>query len=428
MEREFLTYVMKIYDQIDAVYYTDAVEDTYEAIKTKGLFENILGERGSYQQMTELLREHCSYKNVLKNEQYENFFENIIAFRGKSYQNLRLIDGDEYVLAGISCYEVDDKKYLLIMNILDEDINTYDTYNSEKEKTIGNSYLFAMRVNLDKDSFSNISMSEIEEADESFKNNDTSYSKWREMIVNMIHPDYQAAFLEYSSEASIREYLGKSRSRTLICLMANLEGNMIWVRLIWNRIDRQEEDFCFVYMVEDINESHSELMDEFAKVEEQARRDSLTGLLNRRVIQQALVDTLENVAAERQTNSMIMFDIDHFKLINDSYGHAFGDKVLVALSQIALQYLNEFDCDLGRWGGEEFIIILRNKTKDEAAIIAEKLRNLFEQHVFNNGIIVTSSFGVIDIEGNEKAKEAFKRVDKVLYEAKRCGRNRVICG
>jgi len=150
-----------------------------------------------------------------------------------------------------------------------------------------------------------------------------------------------------------------------------------------------------------------------------ARMDALTEVLNRGAIEERFRKVL------RKTNGSIIFmDIDHFKKINDTYGHDFGDFVLVEFAKIIRSHIRKSDY-FGRYGGEEFLLILPNVSYEDALKVAEKLRKLVESYNFN-GVNVTSSFGVTDFQKGESFEEVLKRADTALYEAKNGGRNRVV--
>ncbi len=122
--------------------------------------------------------------------------------------------------------------------------------------------------------------------------------------------------------------------------------------------------------------------------------------------------------------SVIMLDIDDFKEINDTYGHDEGDIVLQRIADILLTQSRESDI-VGRWGGEEFLIICQQSKVAGAQIVAEKICRTIEKEVFANNVTVTASFGVA--EYSDKTKQTvIVRADNALYEAKKEGKNKVI--
>ena len=122
--------------------------------------------------------------------------------------------------------------------------------------------------------------------------------------------------------------------------------------------------------------------------------------------------------------ALILIDIDHFKRINDRRGHDAGDRVLQNISQIIQESIRGSDY-VGRWGGEEFVVILPDTRKEFALALAEKIRLVIQDTVFetDNPMHITASFGVGQQEGDEDFASTFKRVDNALYAAKHQGRN-----
>jgi diguanylate cyclase (GGDEF)-like protein len=156
-----------------------------------------------------------------------------------------------------------------------------------------------------------------------------------------------------------------------------------------------------------------------------ASTDGLTGIYNRSKIEQVL--TIEVLRARRYKHplSIIIADIDHFKVVNDTYGHNVGDVVLTGIASMMKEHVREVDF-IGRWGGEEFLIVCPETTADGARKLAEKLRKKIEKHHFKDIGIKTISMGVAQIEKDDWDEEMIKRADKNLYKAKRSGRNRVV--
>lgn len=151
--------------------------------------------------------------------------------------------------------------------------------------------------------------------------------------------------------------------------------------------------------------------------------DSLTKIYNRRYFDAKLKEEIESATRYNFTFSLIMFDIDHFKKINDEYGHDAGDKVLIEYSKLTSKTIREGDifCHIG---GEEFMIILPYTDGEKARKIAEKLRSKIEN--YKKIVPVTMSFGVSEFIEGETRDHIYKRVDDALYEAKENGRNQVV--
>jgi len=162
----------------------------------------------------------------------------------------------------------------------------------------------------------------------------------------------------------------------------------------------------------------------FSNIKAIATHDKLTSLYNRHGLDEVLAKEIENSIYFNKSICVIFFDIDHFKLVNDTYGHAKGDYVLEELSKLVSSKLRVSDV-FARWGGEEFIIFLKTSTLENAVKVAGKLRLTIEQHDFE-GIKITSSFGVAELQEYEDKEALLHRVDTLLYEAKESGRNRVV--
>ena len=153
--------------------------------------------------------------------------------------------------------------------------------------------------------------------------------------------------------------------------------------------------------------------------------DPLTKLINRRV----LLRSIEHLKAEKCRFSVIMFDLDRFKRINDTFGHIAGDKVLKAAASVLSKSVRSNDI-VSRYGGEEFLIVLPNKTAQQAIKIAHdiamQLRDTQIKVSDHDSLCVTSSIGVTQYRVGETTESIFKRVDELLYDAKEQGRDRVI--
>ncbi|RAK09331.1 diguanylate cyclase (GGDEF)-like protein [Halanaerobium saccharolyticum] len=155
-----------------------------------------------------------------------------------------------------------------------------------------------------------------------------------------------------------------------------------------------------------------------------AHNDQLTGVSNRRDLTNILEKEYERNQRYNNTFSFIIFDIDHFKIINDNYGHNTGDRILKELSNLVNTNIRKSDY-FGRWGGEEFVVIAPENNLKSAEKLAEKLRREIDKYNFINERNVTASFGVAEISADENIDNLIKRADDALYRAKQNGRNRV---
>ncbi len=181
-----------------------------------------------------------------------------------------------------------------------------------------------------------------------------------------------------------------------------------------------------------LQEQLSEMEDELEKSKEnfkeqklKATIDSLTGLPNREAYQQRINDELTRFQRYGSPLSLMICDIDHFKRINDSYGHLAGDKVLQLIARALEKNIRDTDF-IARFGGEEFIILMPETTQEEAFIVAEKIRLLIAKSPFNfrkERVAVTMSIGIAEFQENETPNSVFERADQAMYQAKRGGRN-----
>lgn len=166
------------------------------------------------------------------------------------------------------------------------------------------------------------------------------------------------------------------------------------------------------------------------KLEELASKDTLTQLYNRRFFYESAIKMIAHSKRYNKPVSIIMLDIDHFKSVNDRYGHKAGDEVLKELAQIMQNRRRKSDMVV-RLGGEEFAILLPETSKEQAYKIAQQLRQTIEKNRVNlsdgNTIYFTASMGIssVDMDKESDIDAALSRADKVLYKAKESGRNNV---
>lgn len=153
-----------------------------------------------------------------------------------------------------------------------------------------------------------------------------------------------------------------------------------------------------------------------------ATKDVLTGAGNRRALNTKLAELIAGNQRAPQCMSLLLFDLDHFKRVNDEFGHIIGDDILQQVAKIVQHRIRETD-SLYRFGGEEFIIVPVLDSLESATYFAEQLRILIEQHEFQHHIKVTSSFGVAKYIEGESPEQWINRADSALYQAKQNGRN-----
>lgn len=152
--------------------------------------------------------------------------------------------------------------------------------------------------------------------------------------------------------------------------------------------------------------------------------DSLTGIANRRGLQDTLTEEHARMKRYGGHFSVLILDLDRFKEINDRHGHDAGDKVLIEISKLLESESREVDT-VGRWGGEEFMAILPHVGVSKATEVASRIRSKVENHAFHDAIDVTLSIGVAECAAGETVEQLVSRADQALYKAKQGGRNRV---
>ena len=169
-----------------------------------------------------------------------------------------------------------------------------------------------------------------------------------------------------------------------------------------------------------------ELEEKRLQLEQLAVTDRLTGLYNRFMLDHVLETELYRSQYHSSQFALVLLDIDHFKLVNDNYGHPVGDQVLIEFARLLTNNVRHIDIT-GRWGGEEFLIICRNTEMVTARTLVETLRGRISQHTFPVIGSKTSSFGITEYKKGDSIMQMMSRVDKALYRAKRAGRNRIEC-
>lgn len=153
-----------------------------------------------------------------------------------------------------------------------------------------------------------------------------------------------------------------------------------------------------------------------------ANFDALTGIYNRRKFSEILEGEMERAKRYFQPLSLAVLDIDHFKKINDCYGHSEGDKVLESFAEILRNNLRQSDY-FARWGGEEFIVLMSHTDMKTAERVAEKLRTLVGAIAYGNDVSISVSIGIASQQPNEEINSLINRADEALYIAKNSGRN-----
>lgn len=411
---------------VDAVVVADSELNKYRSIFRKGMFENFLDDEGSYHDLIEKLVFHFNESNEKITEDYRVFLSSYGEFHGKYSRRikLRLEDDSQPHMIQMSVYPLtDQKKYIFIMDELDDNEYEEEYSTTKKVNTIQNTFLFSMYIDLVHDTTSSISITEI--SDDTV-NASIKYSDWRFMIVNMIWPEDQDQFLRRTDPEYLKKNFTPGRTASFDCMMQNLEGKYIWVKLIFSRAEtNNEDDYRFVFMVQNIHDNSVELLSALKKYEELALTDSLTGVYNHGGIETELYNAINKRQKSEESVSLMMLDLDYFKKVNDTYGHSAGDITLKTFSKIIKDYVSEENAAVGRWGGEEFVIIAYGRSADQFYEMAEQLRKKVEEYEFPEIGHISCSIGVTELKKDDNFDDAFNRLDKAMYTSKNEGRNKV---
>ena len=183
-------------------------------------------------------------------------------------------------------------------------------------------------------------------------------------------------------------------------------------------------------MRETLYKSSNELKQAYARIEELARFDELTGALNRRMIMAALDEEMARAQRSEASCSVALIDLDHFKRVNDQYGHPVGDEALRTFAITVFANIRSVD-KLGRYGGEEFLLVLPETEPNAGHRMLERLRAIIAEldwTAISPGMVVTMSGGITSLRADDSPDTALARADAALYRAKAAGRNRIAAG
>ena len=248
---------------------------------------------------------------------------------------------------------------------------------------------------------------------------------------------------EKSSGYTKSELLGKpmaiikdeKRDKKIIQdLWETILNKKIWIGEIKNKNRNGKEYWLEQHIIPKVNIETNEIenfvsigIDITSKkeIEKIASTDKLTGIYNRRMLDEILQIEIDVAQRHQSELSLIIVDIDYFKDVNDKYGHLVGDETLKTMSSIISEHTRNSDV-FGRYGGEEFLIICAHTNKENAFVLAEKLRKIIENYNFDKIGTKTISLGISSYEKNDDINSLFKKADDALYCAKKEGRNRTI--
>ncbi len=228
----------------------------------------------------------------------------------------------------------------------------------------------------------------------------------------------------------LAQTIADGKAREIEVYMHHKDGHRIPVSVRVNTLTDETGDIIGgVELFTDIS-SHDASSLRIKELEKLALLDNLTQLANRNYIESELTKRFEEKKRFDIPFGVLFMDIDHFKRFNDTYGHDVGDEVLKFVAETFTVNARPFDL-FGRWGGEEFIGIIRNVDRADLALIADRIRNLVASSYIlheDQQLKVTISIGATMVEADDTIDSIIKRADTCLYESKESGRNRVNLG
>lgn len=235
---------------------------------------------------------------------------------------------------------------------------------------------------------------------------------------------YVAGYIFFSPQVAVRTSLGIYVAIALPQFLFAASSNSLASQLVIAVLISHPVYIAALWGVAQLKLHSRGVQDLAQNMSMAATEDSLTGIANRRGMLHALETVTRALNTKKRPLALLLFDVDHFKGINDRFGHDMGDVVLISLTQGTKTHLRASDL-LGRWGGEEFIILTLDQTSQQAMQMAERLRSKLEQMEYPQVGTVTVSIGVTAFIAGEDINEFIKRADDALYQAKARGRNRV---
>ncbi|MBO6116094.1 MAG: GGDEF domain-containing protein [Ruminococcus sp.] len=409
---------------IDAMVVADPNADSYKSLVRRGIFQELIEDNGNYKDLVQKLWFHFNGSDKEITEEYQVFIPNLGKFVGKYSKRLKIVINGTTHFVQMMIEPVDDtEQYLILLDELNEKESEEDVETKQKVNTIQNIYLFSMCIDLVHDTTSSLSLTEVSEET---MNSQISYTAWRQTIVNMIWKNDQKLFLERSDPEYLRTHFEPGHIESFDCQMQNLEGFFIWVKLIFSRMDTtNENDYRFVYMVQNIHDTTVEMKAALKHYEELASRDSLTKIFNHGRIETEICNAIEQCHKNGTNAFLLIIDIDYFKKVNDSHGHTAGDATLVKFAGIIREILSKRNASFGRWGGEEFAAVIYGLKNEELRAVAEEIRCTVENTDFGEIGKITCSVGGTELMEDDVFESWFNRADKAVYTSKENGRNLV---
>ncbi|MCE5262320.1 MAG: sensor domain-containing diguanylate cyclase [Deltaproteobacteria bacterium] len=245
-------------------------------------------------------------------------------------------------------------------------------------------------------------------------------------VSDVLPPESLALVMKILEEELALEATGKAdpnRMRTIEVEEYRKDRSRVWIENVLSFMrDEDQRPAAIVGVSRDVTKRR--LLEQ--ELRNLAITDPLTGAYNRRHFLEELQQEMDRSDRYSHPFALIMFDIDHFKEVNDRFGHEAGDRVLRELAEMVRKRVRSTDL-LARWGGEEFMILLPNTTLPPAATLAQDLLKQMQEGAFSEIGRITASFGVAVHRPGEGIDALLTRVDDLMYQAKRKGRSRLAC-
>lgn len=245
-------------------------------------------------------------------------------------------------------------------------------------------------------------------------------------FMKRVHPDDYEATMQAMRDAM----LGIKVSYETTYRIQHHDGSWRWFYDLGKIVQRDDRGKAVLAagIVFDVTSQKTEellLRQQSSHLLEVAMTDELTGIMNRRAILDELQYRLNPQLSRTHTLSIALLDIDHFKAVNDTYGHVIGDDVLKQVAKIIAETIRGFDT-VGRYGGEEFLVLFPNTELEKAKLAADRIRQSIEKHYFAGVGNITVSGGIAEYHGTT-ATDFIDEADQALYAAKKGGRNQIQC-
>lgn len=259
-----------------------------------------------------------------------------------------------------------------------------------------------------------------------------AHEKLRDMLVHFIDQLSELAESTGTYHTKIEAFAQRVGSASDLTELSGLVDEVLTeTRLIERRTRRSQSELSSLRStVDQAYKEIARLEDELQQASELVRHDPLTGALNRKGLEEILAREMARQKRRGSRLCVALLDVDNFKLLNDTYGHATGDEALRHLAQVIRETLRPQD-SCGRYGGEEFLILLPDTVVDEAVVALTRLQRELTKRFFlheQKKLLITFSAGVTELAVDEDPEIATDRADKAMYRAKRAGKNRVEAG